>query len=108
MGNPTFYGLFAGFKNTQVRRPAEKLFMADVLYIVINEQGFGPLAPNSWSLIGSSRAGIESNYDIIKEQWNFGFGYDSTRSIAWRHNNYANVLFFDGHVAALCKDEIYS
>jgi prepilin-type processing-associated H-X9-DG protein len=37
-----------------------------------------------------------------------GAAYDATRMTVWRHRGYANVAFFDGHVAALRKDEIYT
>jgi prepilin-type processing-associated H-X9-DG protein/prepilin-type N-terminal cleavage/methylation domain-containing protein len=93
------YGSFAGFRSGQVKRPAEKLFMADGLYIVINMQGSGPRP--GWK-------GKESNYDFTKEITNNGQnGFDTTRTTAWRHRGSANVLFFDGHAASLRKDEIY-
>jgi prepilin-type processing-associated H-X9-DG protein len=37
-----------------------------------------------------------------------GGAYDANKMTVWRHRGYANVAFFDGHVAALRKDEIYA
>ena len=53
--------------------------------------------------------GKNSNYDFTKENtWVNTNGANTVRTTAWRHRGYANVLFFDGHVTALRKDEIYS
>jgi prepilin-type processing-associated H-X9-DG protein/prepilin-type N-terminal cleavage/methylation domain-containing protein len=94
------YGSFAGFRNSQVKRSAEKLFMADGLYIVLNMTGSGPRP---------GFKGKESNYDFTGESTANGQGgIDTTRSTAWRHRGRANVLFFDGHAASLRKDEIYT
>ncbi len=76
------YGSFAGFRSSQVRRSAEKLFMADALWIVINEPGAGP-TPGT--------AGKVSNFDFTLERTNTGTlpdgrAYDTTRTTAWRHN----------------------
>jgi prepilin-type processing-associated H-X9-DG protein/prepilin-type N-terminal cleavage/methylation domain-containing protein len=96
--------IFAGFKNSQVRRPAEKLMFADAMWIAINEWGAGP---------DPGYAGKASNYDITTENTNNGTlpsgrTYDTTRTTAWRHLGTANVCFFDGHVARLRKDELFS
>jgi len=93
-----------GFKNRQVHQPAEKLFVADAGWLVINEYGSG-IFPG-WN-------GKVSNYDETKDFTNSGTlpngkPYDCTRSIQWRHQGGANVCFFDGHVSWLRKDEIYS
>jgi prepilin-type processing-associated H-X9-DG protein/prepilin-type N-terminal cleavage/methylation domain-containing protein len=97
---PGTYGSFAGFKGSQVRHGADKLFMADALYIVINMTGSG---------ISPGVNGKISNYDITKERTDVNTnGLNTSRTTAWRHNGRANVLFFDGHVAALPKGEIYS
>ncbi len=98
------YGSYAGFKASQVRRAAEKIFIADALWIAINEQGSG---------IQPGYTGKVSNYDLTLERGATGTipgvgAYNTERSIAWRHNGKANVLFFDGHVTAMRKDEIYT
>jgi prepilin-type processing-associated H-X9-DG protein len=82
-----------------VKRPAEKLFMADGLYIVLNIQGSG---------VRPGMNNRESNYDYTKESTQVTGPLDTRRTTAWRHKGKANVLFFDGHVASLRKDEIYS
>jgi prepilin-type processing-associated H-X9-DG protein len=85
------------YRRSQVRHPAEKLSIVDAMWIIVNELGSGPLPPNSWQ-------GKNCNYDYSKE--------DTTaltqRTTAWRHQGGANVLFFDGHVEWLRKDQIYS
>jgi prepilin-type processing-associated H-X9-DG protein/prepilin-type N-terminal cleavage/methylation domain-containing protein len=79
------------FKANKVKRPAEKLFIADALGIGISEKGSGPDPARNYDNIGESNAGI------------------ANRTIAWRHpKGYANVLFFDGHVAPLHKTDIYA
>jgi prepilin-type processing-associated H-X9-DG protein len=95
---------FHGYKDSMVRRPAEKLMFVDASWITVNESGSG-VSPG-WN-------GKISNYDIILDRTNTGTipgvgAYDSTRTTDWRHQGYANVCFFDGHVAALRKDEIYN
>ena len=52
------YGSFAGYRASQVKRPAEKIFMADAIYIAINMSGVNN-APNGIN-------NKESNYDITK------------------------------------------
>ncbi len=100
------------FKHKQVRKPAEKIFFADAMYPVINEMGILPLysgGPMGWG-------GKVSNYDFVGERPYYtgspgmtnlpdGRGYDSRRTLAWRHNKGANVCFFDGHVEWLPKDK---
>jgi prepilin-type N-terminal cleavage/methylation domain-containing protein/prepilin-type processing-associated H-X9-DG protein len=100
--NPaTKYGAFHGYLATAVRRSADKLMFVDATWIVVNEQGSG------WRTNGPIM-----NYDMTQERTNSGNmpggKYDTTRGTAWRHDGMANVCFFDGHVAALRKDEIYN
>jgi prepilin-type processing-associated H-X9-DG protein len=84
------------FKRSKVKRPTEKLFMADAMWIIINTIGVSDTP--GW-------AGGPSNYDTIRESNRTS----AQRSIAWRHRGgLANVLFFDGHVEALRKDQIYN
>jgi prepilin-type processing-associated H-X9-DG protein/prepilin-type N-terminal cleavage/methylation domain-containing protein len=83
------------FKRTQVRHPSEKLFIADAVWIIINT--LGVTNTPGWG-------GKPANYDTIGES---SQAY-AQRTIAWRHKGgLANVLFFDGHVEALRKDQIY-
>jgi prepilin-type processing-associated H-X9-DG protein len=78
-----------------VKRPSEKLFIADAVWIIINEQGSG-ITPG-WR-------GGPSNYDVVGESTNVA---RANRTIAWRHAGLANALFFDGHVEALRRDQIF-
>jgi prepilin-type processing-associated H-X9-DG protein/prepilin-type N-terminal cleavage/methylation domain-containing protein len=87
---PSAIGSIHGYRSSQVRRPSEKLFMADALWIAINENGAGlTLFTNE-------------NYDVIGESNKSS----AQRSVAWRHLGKANVLYFDGHVSALRHDEL--
>jgi prepilin-type N-terminal cleavage/methylation domain-containing protein/prepilin-type processing-associated H-X9-DG protein len=90
---------FHGYKDSMVHRPAEKLMFADASWIVLNETGSGPQTLRSDGKI--------SNYDLTGDRTSSG-NYDVSRTTAWRHQDYANVCFFDGHVQGLRKDEIYS
>jgi prepilin-type N-terminal cleavage/methylation domain-containing protein/prepilin-type processing-associated H-X9-DG protein len=92
--NPGSYSVHA-FSRRQVRRPSEKLFIADAVWIIINEQGSG-ITPG-WR-------GGPSNYDVVGESVNKP---NSNRTIAWRHKGLCNILFFDGHVEGLRKDAIF-
>jgi prepilin-type processing-associated H-X9-DG protein len=79
------------YKANKVKRPAEKLFIADAMWIGINENGAGPDPARNYDKIGESNAAI------------------AQRTTAWRHGKgYANVLFFDGHASSLHKTEIYN
>src|SRR5439155_21090337 len=83
------------FRRSQVRRPSEKLFIADALWIIINT--LGVTNTPGWT-------GAPANYDAIGESSKTF----AQRSIAWRHKGgLACVLFFDGHAEALRKDQIY-
>ena len=97
---------FHGFKHKQVRRAAEKIFIADANWYVINETGSG---------IDPGRNGLISAYDLVKERVKNtstsgetvnGKGYDAYRTLATRHRGGANVLFFDGHVEWVQKDRL--
>ncbi len=97
------YGSFAGYRAAQVKRPAEKLFMCDALWINVNMHGVSNKA--------DSIRGYEGNYDIVHESHDVKTnGIDIYRSTAWRHsnNNYANVLFFDGHVSLTHKSALFT
>lgn len=97
------YASFAGYRASQVKHPAEKLFMADALWININMHGVSNKA--------DSIRGYEGNYDIVHESEDVKTnGKDIYRSTAWRHGNYnyANVLFFDGHVSLTHKSNLFT
>src|SRR6185503_19618247 len=85
---------FHGFRNSQVRRPADKIFLADAMYFWINEWGSG---------VNPGWQGKISNYDITKETTHTSYpGGNTERTVAWRHKKrLANVCFFDGHVEAV-------
>ncbi len=86
-----------GFRNSQVKRPAEKIFFCDAMYWWVNEWGSG--VQPGWR-------GKISNYDVTKEVTHKNYaGGDTERTVAWRHIKftYANVCFFDGHVEAVHK-----
>ncbi len=112
--------MFHGFKVSQVKHASEKIFFADAMWMAINESGVQPI------VIGSNPKntngekgwqGVDANYDLVGEQpYNNsntnsldkrGQAWDSTRTIAWRHNGGANVCFFDGHVEWVRKDRLF-
>jgi prepilin-type processing-associated H-X9-DG protein len=104
LGGP---GVF-GYKMSKVRRPAEKLRFVDAMtasnLVVVDITGSG---------IFPGTGGRVSNYDEVQERTGAGTlpdgrPYSANRMTVWRHRGMANVAFFDGHVAALRKDEIYS
>jgi prepilin-type processing-associated H-X9-DG protein len=105
-------GAVHGFRFNQVKRPAEKLMFADAMWFALNIYGSG--MTTGWG--GTQPHG--SDYDVTLEHTNshppnrsidYGDGtYNTERTIAWRHHGGANVCFFDGHVAWLRKDEIYT
>jgi len=87
------------FRRNQVRHPAEKLFIADAMWIIINVSGSG-ISPG-WQ-------GKISAYSVTREDSGQNSSYNTQRTTAWRHKGeVANVLFFDGHVEGLRKDQIY-
>jgi prepilin-type processing-associated H-X9-DG protein/prepilin-type N-terminal cleavage/methylation domain-containing protein len=92
------------FKPSMVKRPAEKLHFADALYMVINVYGVGP----NTGFYRGWRAKV-SNYDLTGESsHNDDNGMNTQRSVAWRHKQGANVVFFDGHGEWLRKDQLYN
>jgi prepilin-type processing-associated H-X9-DG protein/prepilin-type N-terminal cleavage/methylation domain-containing protein len=99
---PKKFGWHA-YKRRQIHRPAEKLMFVDAMYAVVNSQGSG-VTPG-WK-------GKVSTYDLVQERTSTGNlpsgpAFDATRTTAWRHENGANVCFWDGHVEWLPKDRIY-
>jgi prepilin-type N-terminal cleavage/methylation domain-containing protein/prepilin-type processing-associated H-X9-DG protein len=91
---PTY---FVGFKRNQVKHPTEKLMFVDAMNIVVDRSGSGQL----WG----------RNYDNVGERTGSGTlptgqAFDANRMTAWRHNNGANVAFFDGHAEWLQKKTI--
>jgi prepilin-type N-terminal cleavage/methylation domain-containing protein/prepilin-type processing-associated H-X9-DG protein len=90
---------FHGFKRSQVKRPAEKLHFVDAMYYAVNVYGSG-IYPG-WN----NRV---SNYDQTGENTSTTNPYNPQRTVAWRHNHGANVVFFDGHGEWLRKDKIYT
>jgi prepilin-type processing-associated H-X9-DG protein len=97
---------FHGFKPSQVKHPAEKLHFADAMYFVLNVYG---TSMNQGSFPGWH--GKISNYDKVQENVyddNSGNGMNAQRTIAWRHKNGANVIFFDGHGEWMLKDRLYN
>jgi len=101
------WGAVHGYKVSVVKRPGEKLMIADAQSFAINLYGTGIQTP--WA------GGPTSDYDKVHEVTEVsppnvmvnGYNYNVRRTISWRHNNGANVCFFDGHVTWLRKDEIY-
>lgn len=97
---------FHGFKPSQVKRPGQKLHFADAMYFVINIYG---TSMNQGSFPGWHKK--ISSYDKIKENTyddNSGNGMNAQRTIAWRHKEGANVIFFDGHGEWMRKDLLYN
>ena len=88
-----------GFKNSQVKQSAEKIFLVDAMYWWVNRYGSG--VQPGWK-------GRISNYDLTGERTHTGTvaagAYNSERTVAWRHKGYANVVFFDGHGEQVRKD----
>lgn len=97
---------FHGYKRSQVKRPSEKLMFCDALSVLVNITGSGN-APGTPLLSD----GKERDYDVIKERTGSGTlpdgrKFDADRNIAWRHNDYANIVFFDGHAESRRKEDI--
>lgn len=91
---PTY---FFGFKRNQVKHPTDKLMFVDAMNILVDRSGSGQL----WG----------RNYDNVGERTGTGTlptgqAFDASRMTAWRHNNGANVAFFDGHAEWLQKKTI--
>jgi len=118
LGSQRGSGCF-GYKRAQVRRPAEKLRFADGMTVRgALAWSAGPtdgicMLDKSGSGAFPGTNGKISNYDQVQERIGAGTlpdgaAYDATRMTVWRHRGGANVAFFDGHVAKLRKDEIYT
>jgi len=97
--------IFHGFRPSQVRRPADKIFFADAMYMVINTYGVGGI-----NGVYPGWHNAKSNYDLTKEITANDSGpsnFNTQRTIAWRHKGGANVVFFDGHGEWRRKDTLY-
>jgi len=90
-----------GFRRSQVRHPSEKLHFVDALYFAVNVYGSG-ISPGWHNKI--------SNFDKTGEisANDQPAGMNTQRTVAWRHKNGANTIYFDGHGEWLPKDRIYS
>jgi prepilin-type processing-associated H-X9-DG protein/prepilin-type N-terminal cleavage/methylation domain-containing protein len=108
---------FFGYKASQVKRPAEKVRFADAMTVSPKPASALVLGPGAIDKSGSGVSpgtnGMISNYDQVRENVGTaklpdGSEYDATRMTVWRHRGRANVAFFDGHVEALRKDQIYA
>jgi prepilin-type N-terminal cleavage/methylation domain-containing protein/prepilin-type processing-associated H-X9-DG protein len=98
---------FHGFKNSQVKRGAEKILFADAMFWFVNEWGSG--VQPGWK-------GQVSTYDRVGERPHStaagngnlpdGASFNSERTVAWRHGKktLANIVFFDGHGESVSKD----
>jgi len=108
---PTGPGV-VGYRLVQVRRPAEKLLFVDAMCA-----STAAIVDSTGSGVFPGTGGKISNYDLVQEHTGSGtavladgqsHAYNATRMTCWRHRGGANVGFFDGHVAWLRKDEIYT
>jgi prepilin-type N-terminal cleavage/methylation domain-containing protein/prepilin-type processing-associated H-X9-DG protein len=101
---------FHGYKASQVRNSAEKLMFADAQYWQINKNGCvafdrdlqgTPLNHGVVTGESSTDPTRTSDYAFFGERTSFnninGQTYDANRSISYRHNKGANIVFFDGH-----------
>lgn len=120
---------FHGFKSSQVKHPAEKIFFADAMWMAIDECGVQPIVTPPGTNLSNNNGepgwkGAHSNYDITGERTYYtgaittagtprkgrdrlGGSYNAERTIAWRHHGGANVCFFDGHVEWVRKDRLF-
>ncbi len=101
---------FHGYKASQVRSSSEKVMFADAQYWEINVNGCVafdhdlqgvPLNHGSVTGESSSDSARTSDYAFFGERTSAstlnGQTIDPNRSIAYRHNKGANIIFFDGH-----------
>ena len=98
------WGAVHGVKVRQIHSPAEKLFITESVDTA-GVVGAGCVGKNA-----SSTANPNGywNYDEAGETAGNPGVTHNQRTTAWRHRGYGNVLFFDGHVSSLRKDEFYS
>ena len=81
-------------KLNKVRKPAEKIQMLDGNWFYLN--GAGVTTPANWRLrwdVWGEREPLPGNPPIM---------------VSYRHKQGANVLFYDGHVSYMRKQEIHS
>ncbi len=80
-------------KISQVVKPADKFFFMDAVWYVVHRDEAN--YKNVWDVAGDCMGGIGKDG---------GTHFDAP---AYRHNEGANVTFYDGHLAYLSKKEIY-
>ncbi len=102
---------FHGFKASQVKRSAEKLEWIDAQTKLVNMDGSGD-PTGSKTHAGTNATLWKQDYDNVGESGtgnvalpNGGRG-KVVRTSSWRHNGYANVVFFDGHAESIRSTEI--
>ena len=101
---------FHGYKSSQVRSSSDKVMFADAQYWMINKNGCvafdrdlqgRPLNHGVQTGESATDAGRTSDYSFFGERTSAnninGQTYDPNRSISYRHNKGANIVFFDGH-----------
>jgi prepilin-type processing-associated H-X9-DG protein/prepilin-type N-terminal cleavage/methylation domain-containing protein len=89
---------FHGYNRSQVKHPSDKLMFVDA---------YSQALVNVYGCMRKGWNGYDSYYDDVGEvAIKGGPKYDSTRMVAWRHREGANVCYFDGHVQWLRKDFI--
>jgi prepilin-type N-terminal cleavage/methylation domain-containing protein/prepilin-type processing-associated H-X9-DG protein len=98
---PTGYG-HHGFSASQVKHADQKLEWIDAVTKLVNMDGSGDPS-GSKHQAGTDNWLWPRDYDKIGES---GTNGTITRSSAWRHHNYANVAFFDGHCDSVISTEI--
>ena len=113
-GTQQCWGALHAVKANKVHTPAEKCLISESV------DGAGVIGAGA---VGVSKAGTDPNtgqpcnpaqclnYDETGERAGAAglttFGQpNNVRTVAWRHRGYANVLFMDGHVASLRKDDL--
>ncbi len=107
-------------KAGKVHSPAEKLFITEAVDSagVVGAGAVGHTNPGT-EIDPYSGASITSNAPPSAANgpyWNYdeagetagNAAFHNTRTTAWRHRGYGNVLFFDAHVESLRKDQFYS
>jgi prepilin-type processing-associated H-X9-DG protein len=103
---------FLGYKDSQVKHAAEKLEFVDAQTKLVNMDGSGD-PTGSKTHPGTNAKLWKQDYDNVGESGtggnvklpNGGRG-KVVRTTSWRHNGYANVVFFDGHAASVRSTEI--